>query len=144
MLVLSKAVSLGPSFGCFASYGVLRQAPTTQFPAGLPFRDLGGYTLATCPAIEHYPTSLLVNNFEMAVAILIISCLAIIIYAYHANNALKTVPPEIRRLSQGWTREQILEASRTARTAEEISRSRLSPKQKRRYIVVGGSGQLVD
>jgi hypothetical protein len=63
------------------------------------------------------------------------------VYARHANDAMATPTPEILKWSTKWTREQILAASKTGRTDEEVSRSKLPPKQGRRYIVVGGSGE---
>ena len=128
-----RSVVLGPHRNCNAGCLCPEDLAVVP-PSRLP-------TSVLAPPFNPSVSSLLIT-IKMLVTILIVASLAVVAYAYHVANALATIPAGIHKLSQGgWNREQILEASRTARTAEEVSRPKLPPKQNRRYIVVGSSGK---
>lgn len=76
----------------------------------------------------------------------ILSCFVIvgILYVYHVNRAMYTVPEEARKLSpHRWTVDEIKAAYKKAvHDPVDVTES-LPPKQDRRYIVVGGSGTSI-
>lgn len=65
-----------------------------------------------------------------------------ILYLYHVNRGMCAVPAEALALSpRRWTVEEIKAAyDEAARSPVDVSKG-LPPKQNRRYIVVGGSGE---
>lgn len=65
-------------------------------------------------------------------------------YLWKLNKTLLTTPDEIKKVfPKRWTDEQIEEAYKNVRSAEEVSRPHLRAKKGRRYIVVGGSGSFI-
>lgn len=66
------------------------------------------------------------------------------LYLYHANRAISTAPPELTKLTQKpWTVEQMRDAYKKTQTSPTDVKPFLFSKRNRRYVVVGGSGQLV-
>lgn len=68
--------------------------------------------------------------------------IAVVLYLYKLNKALKTVPRDALAYSpRRWTDDEIRETyERVCRQAVDFSKL-LPPKLGRRYIVVGGSGE---
>ncbi|KAF7597518.1 hypothetical protein BBP40_003765 [Aspergillus hancockii] len=68
-------------------------------------------------------------------------CIAVLAYLYHVNRRLLTIPEEAQRLSpHRWTVNEIKSAyEKAVNSPVDVAKS-IPPKQRRRYIVVGGSG----
>ena len=61
---------------------------------------------------------------------------------YHINRGLSKTPEEIAKIAgKPWSEAQILEVYEKYQTKEPNFQKYLPPKQQRRYVVFGGSGQ---
>ncbi|KAE8372544.1 hypothetical protein BDV26DRAFT_97741 [Aspergillus bertholletiae] len=73
--------------------------------------------------------------------IVLAACTAVLLYLYHVNRGITTVPEEARRLHpHSWTVDEIKAAFEKAENSPTDVAKSLPPKQHRRYIIVGGSG----
>lgn len=64
-----------------------------------------------------------------------------VLYLWHINRAMKVVPDEAAKLSpHRWTVDEIKAAyKKSLETPIDVTKS-LTPKQSRRYVIVGGTG----
>lgn len=69
--------------------------------------------------------------------------IAAVLYLYHVNRSMVELPEEARLLSpRRWTADEIKAAyKKNIDNPIDVSKS-LPPKQGRRYIIVGGSGEI--
>lgn len=80
--------------------------------------------------------------------ILVFACCAVLValasYLIHVNSRLKTVPKELAAVtSQPWTAELIRETYDKYSQVDDDFKKYLPPKQNRRYVVFGGSGERI-
>lgn len=74
----------------------------------------------------------------------ILSCVvvAVVWWLYGVHRNLISLPPEARRLSgESWTEEELRSLWEKFEGEEHDFTKYLPPKQNRRYVVMGGSGQ---
>jgi len=77
------------------------------------------------------------------VTILAGAVILVVWWLYRINQNLTSLPPEVLKLSaEEWTDEQIRSAWKKFEREGHNFVKYLPPKQNRRYVVVGGSGQL--
>lgn len=79
----------------------------------------------------------------MFFTILTVGLLAgVVLYLHHVNRAMNEVPEEARLVSpRRWTVDEIKAAYVKNKASPVDVIEALPPKQQRRYIVVGGSGE---
>lgn len=75
--------------------------------------------------------------------LLLVAVALLVVYLIHANLALKSVPELARKaVPRRWTKEEIRETfERVKKKPTDFTRL-LPPRLDRRYVVVGGSGEL--
>lgn len=77
------------------------------------------------------------------IIIIILAVLGLAAYLLHVNHAMAKAPEEALLLSpHRWTVDEVKEAYEEAARNPIDVRASLPPKLGRRYIVVGGSGEL--
>lgn len=74
-------------------------------------------------------------------ALLVLTLILILLYLYHVNRGMTAVPEEARRVSpQRWTVDEVKAAyDRNVDSPIDVAKQ-LPPKQNRRYVVVGATG----
>ncbi len=72
----------------------------------------------------------------------VILSLVLSAYLYHINSALSKTPEEVEKLAgEPWTEDVLRDAYKKCRKERPDFKKYLPPKQNRRYIVFGGSGE---
>lgn len=77
----------------------------------------------------------------MILIVAAVLALTLALYLYHVNRGMTLVPDEALRFSPHcWTADEVKKAyERNIQSPVDVTKH-LSPKQNRRYIIVGGSG----
>ena len=80
--------------------------------------------------------------FDMILLITSIFAILLLVYLWHASRALYYPGPEAATLtSQPWSKDEILQAYKKTENSRDTT-PLLPRKQRRRYIIVGGSGSF--